>query len=224
MIILAIIFTIAESYLLGSCNSSIITVRIFEKKDIRDYGSHNAGLTNTLRCFGKKCALFTLIGDLLKGVAAVLAAKSICCLLGVADSMTSDNIIFIGYIAGISAIIGHVFPLYYNFKGGKGVLVGVSVFIVIDWKAFLIMIGIFIIVLAFSKYVSLGSVIAASFCPFITFFLQYFTTSLTLGSIIINTALAAVMAAMVISMHKDNIKRLISGTENKFSLSSKKSG
>ena len=125
MIFAGIIITAIIAYLLGSINSSIIVVRIFEKKDIRDYGSGNAGLTNTLRVCGKKCAAFTLIGDLAKGIIAVLLSKWVCCLFGIAENINSDNIYFIGYIAGIFAIIGHVFPLYYKFKGGKGVLVGV---------------------------------------------------------------------------------------------------
>jgi glycerol-3-phosphate acyltransferase PlsY len=222
MIILAIILTVLTGYLLGSCNSAIITVRILEHKDIRDFGSHNAGLTNTLRCFGKKCALFTLIGDLAKGIIAVLISKLLCCLIGFADSINSDNIIFIGYIAGISAIIGHVFPLYHHFKGGKGVLVGVSVFVVIDWKAFLIMIAIFAIIVALSKYVSLGSIIAAASCPFVTFILQYFVSQIALETCILDTILAAVMGGMVIFMHRSNIKRLMSGTENKLSVGKSK--
>lgn len=222
MIFAGIIITAIIAYLLGSINSSIIVVRIFEKKDIRDYGSGNAGLTNTLRVCGKKCAAFTLIGDLAKGIIAVLLSKWVCCLLGIAENINSDNIYFIGYIAGIFAIIGHVFPLYYKFKGGKGVLVGVSVFVVIDWRLFLILIGIFAIVLAISKYVSLGSMIAAACCPILTFLLQYFTSDLSLNYIILSTVLSAVMGGMVIFMHRSNIQRLKNGTENKFSFSSKK--
>lgn len=222
MIAIGIMITAVVSYLLGSINSSIIIVRLLEHKDIRDYGSGNAGLTNTLRVCGKKCALFTLVGDLGKGIIAVLLSKWICCLLGIAESITSDNIYFIGYVAGIFAIIGHIFPLYYKFKGGKGVLVGVSVFIVIDWKMFLILIVIFAIVLAISKYVSLGSIIAAGFCPVLTFLLQYFTTDLSISYIVLSTVLSAVMGGMVIFMHRSNIERLKNGTENKFSFSSKK--
>ena len=222
MIFLGVIITAVIAYLLGSINSSIIVVRIFEKKDIRDYGSRNAGLTNTLRVCGKKCAAFTLVGDLVKGIIAVLLSKWICCLLGIAENINSDNIYFIGYVAGIFAIIGHVFPLYYKFKGGKGVLVGVSVFVVIDWRMFLILIGIFAIVLAISKYVSLGSMIAAACCPILTFLLQYFTSDLSLSYIILGTVLSAVMGGMVIFMHRSNIQRLKNGTENKFSFSPKK--
>lgn len=124
MLILAILLSAVLSYLLGSFNSSILVVRLLKHKDIRDYGSHNAGLTNTLRCFGKGCAALTLVGDLAKGIIAVLLSRGICELLH--TGLTAQNDVhFIGYIAGIFAILGHVFPLYYHFKGGKGVLVGV---------------------------------------------------------------------------------------------------
>ena len=128
MLILAIVLSAAISYLLGSCNSAILVVRLWKHQDIREFGSHNAGLTNTLRCFGKGCAALTLIGDLGKGILAVFLSRGICHLLDVGLTAQQD-VHFIGYIAGIFAILGHVFPLYYHFKGGKGVLVGVSVFL-----------------------------------------------------------------------------------------------
>ena len=160
MLILAILISAVLSYLLGSFNSSILVVRLLKHQDIREFGSHNAGLTNTLRCFGKGCAALTLVGDLAKGIVAVLLSKGICELLG--TGLTAQNDVhFIGYIAGIFAILGHVFPIYYHFKGGKGVLVGVSVFLGIDWKVFLCLIVIFAVVLAISKYVSLGSIVAS---------------------------------------------------------------
>ena len=194
MLVIAILLTAVVSYLLGSCNSAIIVGKLIQKKDIRDYGSHNAGLTNTLRCFGKGCAALTLIGDLGKGIVAVLLSK------------------------GIFAILGHVFPLYYGFKGGKGVLVGVSVFLVIDWRVFCILIGVFAIVLILSKYVSLSSMIAAGCCPIVTFLMQHFRAEpLPLWYQLVNTAMAALMGGWVIFMHRSNMERLKNGTENRFS-------
>lgn len=221
MLILAIALSAVISYLLGSCNSAIIVGRLIKGQDIRTLGSKNAGLTNTLRCFGKGCALLTLIGDLGKGIVAVLLSKGLCGLLDV--SLAGDESVqFIGYVAGIAAILGHVFPLYYGFRGGKGVLVGVSVFLVIDWKAFCIMILIFAVVLAISKYVSLGSMIGAGCCPVITLLIQLLTDpERPLWYTLLNTIMAAVMAGWVIWMHRSNIERLRSGTENKFSFSSK---
>ena len=222
MLILAILISAVLSYLLGSFNSSILVVRLLKHQDIRDFGSHNAGLTNTLRCFGKGCAALTLVGDLAKGIVAVLLSKGICELLG--TGLTAQNDVhFIGYIAGIFAILGHVFPIYYHFKGGKGVLVGVSVFLGIDWKVFLCLIVIFAVVLAISKYVSLGSIIAAACCPVVTFLFQFWQRGdLPMWYLWLNTGLAALMGAWVIYMHRTNIQRLKAGNENKFSFHSKK--
>ena len=222
MLILAILISAVLSYLLGSFNSSILVVRLLKHQDIREFGSHNAGLTNTLRCFGKGCAALTLVGDLAKGIVAVLLSKGICELLG--TGLTAQNDVhFIGYIAGIFAILGHVFPIYYHFKGGKGVLVGVSVFLGIDWKVFLCLIVIFAVVLAISKYVSLGSIIAAACCPVVTFLFQFWQRGdLPMWYLWLNTGLAAQMGAWVIYMHRTNIQRLKAGNENKFSFHSKK--
>lgn len=222
MLILAILISAVLSYLLGSFNSSILVVRLLKHQDIREFGSHNAGLTNTLRCFGKGCAALTLVGDLAKGIVAVLLSKDICELLG--TGLTAQNDVhFIGYIAGIFAILGHVFPIYYHFKGGKGVLVGVSVFLGIDWKVFLCLIVIFAVVLAISKYVSLGSIIAAACCPVVTFLFQFWQRgNLPMWYLWLNTGLAALMGAWVIYMHRTNIQRLKAGNENKFSFHSKK--
>lgn len=222
MLILAILISAVLSYLLGSFNSSILVVRLLKHQDIREFGSHNAGLTNTLRCFGKGCAALTLVGDLAKGIVAVLLSKGICELLG--TGLTAQNDVhFIGYIAGIFAILGHVFPIYYHFKGGKGVLVGVSVFLGIDWKVFLCLIVIFAVVMAISKYVSLGSIIAAACCPVVTFLFQFWQRGdLPMWYLWLNTGLAALMGAWVIYMHRTNIQRLKAGNENKFSFHSKK--
>ena len=222
MLILAILISAVLSYLLGSFNSSILVVRLLKHQDIREFGSHNAGLTNTLRCFGKGCAALTLVGDLAKGIVAVLLSKGICELLG--TGLTAQNDVhFIGYIAGIFAILGHVFPIYYHFKGGKGVLVGVSVFLGIDWKVFLCLIVIFAVVLAISKYVSLGSIIAAACCPVVTLLFQFWQRGdLPMWYLWLNTGLAALMGAWVIYMHRTNIQRLKAGNENKFSFHSKK--
>ncbi len=208
-------------YLLGSCNFSIIVVRLVKGEDIRTMGSKNAGLTNTLRCAGKGCALMTLIGDLGKGVVAVVLSRLVCSALD-AGLSPDNNTYYIGYIAGLFAIIGHVFPLYYGFKGGKGVLVGVSTFIIVDWRIFCILIAIFAVILAISKYVSLSSIIATACCPPMAF-----VTELLSGTAwhicLLYFVLAIPMASLIIWMHRSNIERLKNGTENRFSFSSKKS-
>ena len=119
MLILTLLLTAVISYLLGSCNSAIIVVKLLKHEDIREHGSKNAGLTNTLRCYGKVPALLTLIGDLAKGVVAVLISLQIAKLLMGADFESVHALVdkrTIGYISGLFSIIGHIFPLYYGFK------------------------------------------------------------------------------------------------------------
>ena len=214
--VIAFFLAAVISYLLGSCNSAIITVKLMKHVDVRDYGSKNAGLTNTLRCFGKVCALFTLLGDMLKGVLAVLISRGIFSWLGIGFGADNDTR-FIGYIAGIFAVIGHVFPIYYNFKGGKGILVSAAVLLAVDPLSFCIVIPFFAIVLAITRYVSVASISAAVIYPFVTFFTQYFRSSYTLAQASLNTVFVVITSIMLIYMHRTNIKRLKNGTENKFS-------
>lgn len=216
----AIVISAVISYLLGSCNSSIITVRLMKGEDIRKFGSGNAGLTNTLRCFGKLPALITLLGDLLKGVVAVFICKFVCTLLDAGIGADND-IRYIGYIAGLFAVIGHIFPVYYGFKGGKGVLVGVSVFIVIDPAVFGILILIFAVMLIITHYVSVSSITASALCPFVTFFMRYFAEKVPMNITLLHTALTLPICLLVIYMHRSNIERLKSGTENRFSFKKK---
>lgn len=213
MWILAAVIAAAVGYLLGSINSAIITVRILKHEDVRQFGSGNAGLTNTLRCFGKLCALFTLIGDLSKGVVAVFLSELFAGLL----IGESADLYFFGAMAGIFAIVGHVFPVYYGFKGGKGVLVGVSLFVVLDWRVFCILLCIFAAILVFSKYVSLSSIIATACCPPVTFLMQYYLSGnqWTLPWILVHVLETLIMATVIIASHHENIARLRSGTERK---------
>lgn len=211
----ALLIAAAIGYLLGSINSSIVVVRLIKGQDIRTMGSNNAGLTNTLRCCGGLCAFLTLIGDLLKGVIAVFLSQVVGGAIG-AGLSGDDSTKYIGYIAGLFAIIGHVFPLYFRFKGGKGVLVGVSSFLVIDPKVFLVLLAIFIIVILLSNYVSLSSVISASCCPLATFLLSWLVEKNTFSRSIMYTILTVPMAALVVWMHRSNIERLKNGTERKF--------
>ncbi len=220
-LIIAIAVSAVLGYMLGSINSAIITVRLLKGQDIRTMGSKNAGLTNTLRCCGKGCALITLIGDLAKGVIAVFLSRMVAGMLDAGLSPDNDTH-FIGYVAGLFAILGHVFPIYFGFKGGKGVLVGVSTFLAVDWKVFLILIGIFAVILSISKYVSLSSIISSALCPFITFVMAKVIEGQSIGNSLLYTGLCIPMAVMIIYMHRSNIERLKNGTENRFSFHSKK--
>ena len=225
MLIITLLLTAVLSYLLGSCNSAIIVVKLLKHEDIREHGSKNAGLTNTLRCYGKFPALLTLIGDLAKGIiAAFISIKLADLMLGadfenyyVIDERT------VGYVSGLFSILGHIFPLYYGFKGGKGVLVSCSILLVIDPVTFCIVIPFFIIVVAISRYVSLGSILAAAVYPVITFCVHMFIYNIGTERSLIHTGLVICTSALLIYMHRSNIQRLRNGTENKFG-SKKKNG
>lgn len=218
MLILALAATAVLSYLLGSCNSAIIIVRLLKHEDIREHGSKNAGLTNTLRCYGKIPALLTLIGDLAKGIVAAFISIKLCELMLGADF---EERLFIdersiGYISGLFSIIGHIFPVYYGFKGGKGVLVSCSILLVIDPVTFCIVIPFFAAVVAISKYVSLGSILAAAVYPLITFCVHFFIYDIGVGRSLFHTGLVLLTSLLLIYMHRSNIQRLRNGTENKF--------
>ena len=215
-VFLAIIAAAGLGYFLGSLNFSIIVVRMMTGRDIRDMGSKNAGLTNTLRCAGKSCALFTLLGDLLKGIIAVALARGLCHLLH-AGLMPGNDTHYIGYVAGFFAILGHVFPIYYSFKGGKGVLVGAASFLAVDYKVFLALLAIFAVILALSKYVSLASIISTAYCPLATLLMSWLIDGYSFGRSFLYLIMSLPMAAMVIWMHRSNIQRLLDGNENKFS-------
>ena len=208
----AFLLTAAIGYLLGSINFSIIVVRVMTGRDIRDMGSRNAGLTNTLRCTGKTSALLTLIGDILKGVVAVLLSRGLAHLLHAgADTH------YIGYIAGFFAILGHIFPLYYEFKGGKGVLVGVAAMLAIDWRVFFCMIIIFSVILALTRYVSLASIVSTIYSPLAVLLFSWVVRGNSFGKSFLYFVLTLPMAAIIIWKHRSNIERLKNGTESRFS-------
>lgn len=233
--LIALLLCAIVSYLLGSCNSAIIVVKLLKGEDVRSKGSKNAGLTNTFRCYGAVPALLTLVGDLTKGIIAVILSRlifkafntgfiDIMQLLGTDWQPLADghNTIFVGYISGFFAILGHIFPIYYGFKGGKGVLVASSILLVIDPMTFCIVIPFFIIVLAITRYVSVASISSAIAYPVITFVSQTLRSSFTSQEAILHTILVIGTSIILIYMHHSNIERLKNGTENKFHLKKKK--
>lgn len=211
--VIAVILAALTGYLLGSLNSSLIVSR-FYGMDIRQHGSGNAGMTNTLRVLGKKAALFVLTGDLLKGILAYLAGYF---LFGTIMPAIAGNFTFVaalgGMIGGTASIIGHILPVFFGFKGGKGVLTTLAVLFMIDWQAALILLGLFVLIVAVTRYVSLGSVVGAILLP---------VTEIVLGRGTANIIFAILIAILVVYMHQSNIKRLINGNESK--LGAKKQG
>lgn len=190
-------------YLLGSLNTSVIVGKIYGT-DITSLGSKSAGLTNTLRLLGKTAAAFVLVGDVLKGIVA--------CLIGLVLGVTiqsgqgSDCISLLA--AGAGAVIGHNWPLYFAFKGGKGALTAAAVMFMVNWKMALISLGLFVVVIAATRYVSLGTICASIFFVALSFVPA-------LGGTLYFQIFAGLMAAIIIFRHRENIRRLLSGTENK---------
>ena len=203
-----IILVLIIGYLLGSFNTSILVGKLYGT-DIRKHGSGNAGMTNTLRTLGKVAALLVIIGDMLKGILAFIIGNLI--INSIPPEISIDVIGIGGMAGGIAAIAGHNWPLYFGFKGGKGILTSFSVILMMDWKLGLILLGIFLIIVVLTRFVSLGSIIASIAFP-ITAFIK--------GNGIVFTVFAAILAVLATIMHRSNIKRLLSGTERK--LGSKK--
>lgn len=210
VIILPFLLTALAAYLLGSISFSIVFTKLFQHTDVRKYGSGNAGATNVLRTAGKLPALLTLIFDFLKCVLSILIGIYIFSLYPV-PFITPDNTI-IRFIAGLSCILGHIYPLYFGFKGGKGVISSAALVLLIDWRLFVIGISVFIIMLAVTRIVSLSSITAVVSVPVATAVLQLIEHN---SLIIANTFFAVLFAILVIYKHRSNIKRLLNGTEPK---------
>lgn len=192
------------AYLIGSINSSILISRIVAGKDIRESGSGNAGATNMLRTMGKKYAVITLIIDILKGVIAVLLARVFA-----PEAQ---------YIAGVCVVLGHNFPVFFGFKGGKGVATSLGVLLTLDWKIGLIVLAFAIAIMAITRYVSLGSMLAAVLFAVLEIVIMAVHKSFNPVQVIC----VVILAGLLIARHHANIGRLLNGTENK--LGSKKKG
>ena len=197
-----VLLCILIPYLLGSINPAIIFSKKIYHDDIREHGSGNAGTTNTLRTYGAKMAAIILVLDFLKAVIAV----------GIGSLIMTRAIG--GAIAGIFVILGHMFPVYYKFKGGKGVASLAGVILILSPISFVILIALFVAIGLMSRFVSLGSIMCVMLYPIIhhAFYPQY--SWITLSSICI--------MLLVVFMHRENIKRLMAGKESKISFGSKK--
>ena len=187
------------SYLCGSFSSSVVVSKVFLRKDLREYGSGNAGLTNSYRLMGGKLTLFVLIGDVLKAVIGVSIGGWLMGPLG-------------RLIAGAFVMVGHMFPVFFGFRGGKGVLTGATMLVLFDWRVFLIAFALFALSVAITRWVSLGSILGAFSFPITTFIFYHDVTM---------TVLAALMGGAVIVAHHGNIGRILSGTERRFTFGGK---
>ncbi|MDE7242739.1 MAG: glycerol-3-phosphate acyltransferase [Oscillospiraceae bacterium] len=189
----------AAAYFCGCFNGAVIVSKYILRDDVRSHGSGNAGLTNFYRTFGGPLTLVVILTDMLKMVAAVA--------VGVLLMRTIPNGgIFAKYWAGLFCLLGHVFPCMFGFKGGKGILSGWTLALLVDWRAGLVMFAAFLLCVLLTRYVSLGSCVAAASFPVASWFINPYWETLLL---------AAVSSALALWMHRGNIHRLLTGTENK---------
>ena len=203
------------SYLLGSVNSAIIVSRVLFGDDVRKHGSGNAGMTNMLRTYGKKAAALTLIGDMMKTVLSVGMAG----LFFGFQYIGGMSVNYVLYVAGLLAAIGHVFPCFYLFKGGKGVLVTATMGLILTPLVFLALFVIFVIAVALWRYISLGSVTVAVLYPVaLDFYFKAVLHAQPSGPILLTSML---LAALIVWCHRENLKRITNRTENKFSFGKK---
>ena len=206
-IIMAII-----AYLIGSINFSVILSKKFAGFDVREKGSGNAGSTNMLRSVGKKAAALTLVCDVLKGVVAIVIA------IIVGNIIQDSNKELLLQIAGIAVVLGHTFPIFFQFKGGKGVATSLGILLMSNWQIGLICLVFALVLMALTRMVSLGSCAAAVLFPVLTLFINDHYTVLTEGKQgSTYLVYSIIMAIIVLFNHRSNIKRILNGTENKLS-------
>ena len=205
------------AYLLGSVNWAIIITRLRSRKDIREVGSGNAGATNVLRSQGVGPAVLTLLGDAGKGILAVLAGGWIASLLpvGAVDFAPQVLTLFGRYVAALFVVTGHVFPLFYGFRGGKGVAAIGGLCFVLDWRVGLIAVGVFALTVLLSRMVSLGSVLAGLAIIVSTFALRCWVDHTVMETVWFCTVSIGVPVTMAILKHSGNIRRIIAGTERR---------
>ena len=206
MVAMMIVSVVA--YLLGSISFSVIISKKMAGFDVREKGSGNAGTTNVLRTVGKKASIITLICDILKGVVAVLIAY----ITGLITKEGADTLV---QLAAIFVVLGHTFPIFFGFKGGKGVATALGVLLMINWHIGLICLIFALVLMILTKMVSLGSVGAAILYPILVLCMPESTGYLVPGSHFNYIVFSIILAAIVIFNHRSNIKRLLSGTENK---------
>lgn len=199
------------AYLLGSLDFAIIVTKAFTHEDIREKGSGNAGATNVLRSHGKKLAALTSLGDVGKAVVSVLLAQFLWFpLCGVAELGYYG-----GFVAGAACVIGHMFPVFFGFRGGKGVLTVLGMLLVLDWPVALIGLAVFIVTVVLSKMVSLGSILAGvSLCISIFVHFKYIAHE-SIAATVYVTAMVILVVGLAVMKHSANIKRIMNGTENK---------
>ena len=218
---LAVLITAAVAYLLGSTNWAIIITRVFAHEDIRKVGSGNAGATNVLRSQGVFLAILTLAGDVGKGILAAFLGGWIMSWVQLSPSdmelmLTHESLTLVGqYVAGLFVVIGHLYPIFHGFRGGKGVAATMGLLFVLDWRMALLCVGMFILTVAVSRMVSLGSVLALSYVPVLTFLFRRWADDMPIETVIFCTVVSGLVALIVIFKHGSNMRRIAEGTERR---------
>lgn len=206
-----VLFIALLSYLIGSINPAIILSNLIKKEDIRTQGSGNAGTTNTLRTMGKGPAVAVLLIDILKAVFAIILARWISTFGDYTPEQINRLHDFALMASGFGVVLGHNFPIYYGFKGGKGVATSLGVLLVMEWKIGLICLVFAIVIILASRMVSLGSITAAILYPVLVLLIP----GTAFNDKWLYLLFAILLALLLIVRHKANIKRLFEGTENK---------
>ena len=202
------VITAIIAYLIGSVNFSVILSKKMAGFDVREKGSGNAGTTNMLRSVGKKAAALTLICDVLKGVVAILIAMFI------GWAFKVENQALLVQIAGIAVVLGHTFPIFFGFKGGKGVATSLGILIMSNWQIGLICLVFGVLLIALTRMVSVGSCAAAVLFPVLTLFItDNYIVAQGSGYLIYSI----ILAVIVLFNHRSNIKRIMAGKENRIS-------
>ncbi len=208
-LILVLAGILIGSYLIGSINFAIIITKIFLKKDIRDMGSKNAGMTNVFRCVGKFAGFLTFLGDFLKGFIVIIFSRFI-----LKDMVSLEFIEYFSYFVATFALLGHTFPIYYKFKGGKGILVSAGIMLYLNFNIFIVCAIIFIIAIIFTKMVSFSSILMAILFPIFIMTVKYIQTS-DIKIIGFYAIPLCFIGGLILYLHRGNIKRIINGEESK---------
>ena len=213
-LVLALLATVI-AYFCGCFNGAVIVSKYILRDDVRNHGSGNAGLTNFYRTFGGPLTFVVILTDVLKAVVAILVGASLFGGIPEGVAWVPYFTLLGKYWSALFCLLGHMFPCMFHFKGGKGILSGGTIALMLDWRIALVVWGGFLILAILTRYVSLGSVWAGASFPFISWYCyRYFSI----------VALAFIIGGLVVWQHRGNIQRLIHGNENKFSFHHKKEG
>lgn len=212
MDIMLVVIAALQAYVLGSINFAVIFTNVFTKKDVRNFGSGNAGMTNVLRVAGPLPGILTFICDALKGAVACFIGRYVIFEYLVQHYPEKADWylpIYGALFCGIFCMLGHVFPAFFEFKGGKAVAVSVGIFAIVDWRCIAVVLGIFVLVLLISRIISISSLTATIFMPLC---IALFPRN-TGEKVWVSVLLSFVMVIIIYLKHLENIKRLIKGEE-----------